>query len=551
MIMNAMQYRSQRQSAASNTIIETEDLSPIASATSAAEAMMNYHVARRKTERCGGIWWTYSRMLNGTLAREEGVFFHVRTLACFFAQTVVFMWICTFAYFLLHHSDKFKGGPVEVESQNSTSDGRRQLGRVHFSSYNHLVPQSESQTVWGSTPLFAASKLAQSPDRLKLTHARLGSNSSDLDMFTSNMTRGYLEAEPQFRRQLQSFTISSDVIFYNVTGINVSLVDIPDEEAWPCIQQTVAALARLNFSLESLTSVVLPDPTKNSTIFAACEAPPDLYDVFRNAPGSTVSTIPPAPVLSDWVPNYVFYNLTYSSFEALNETSLSYESATGLACVRSVVATYLALGLELELVSLLLPAAGWSTSEVFAVCEVPIEGVEALEDISIILRGMLNGFLPQLFYMNGFDFLAIDFSALSWENVKVLNCMEDVADSFAIVDMLYLLPLSGEGLFYSCGATEELLQVVQAVQLPTVAPAIDNSTSDEKFGYADFGVSESGYLLSATFGVVVALVAGLYVSLVFLPSYVSTVLQFRYGIIPSYADVEFNMYRYAIDVSTV
>jgi hypothetical protein len=531
MITNAMQYRSPRQPPSNEAV----DLAPMVSATSAAEALMNYHVGYRKPEPCGGVCWTYSRLVNGKLGREEGVSFHVRTLACLFAQSIVFMWICTFAYDLLSDSAQFKGGPVEAEALNSTVGSRRQLGsRVYRSSYHHRAAQS--QLMWNSMSRVAVSLPPNSTEI----------HSSDQSFLDSNMWREYLETDPQLSRHLQPLT--SNVIFYNVTGIDVALVDITGDEAWACIQRTVWALVvALNFPLESLSSVVLPDPSQNSTILTACGASPELYGVLANAPGSTVLTTPPAPVLSDWDVNNIFYNLTFASFEALNETSLSYETRTGLACVRSVVATYLALGLQLELRELLVPANGWLASEVFAACRVPIEGVVALEDVSVILHELEGGVLLGLFSVYGFDFSLINLFVLSGEDVEVLNCMAQVAESFIIVERE--IPFFSD-LFFACGGTEFLREVLFLIRMPTLPPT-SAPTSDEEFGYVTLGISEPEYIASAAIGVAVAMLAGLYVSVVFLPSYVSTVLQFRYGIIPSYGNVEFNAYRYAIDVSTV
>ena len=61
------------------------------SRSSQTKAILSYqqHEVERVTEEVGGPWWTWTRILNGSLAREDGVWIHSRLLACTIAQLII------------------------------------------------------------------------------------------------------------------------------------------------------------------------------------------------------------------------------------------------------------------------------------------------------------------------------------------------------------------------------------------------------------------------------------------------------------------------------
>jgi hypothetical protein len=63
--------------------------SGISSSTKMGSALLAYQAKEHDVEPCGGIRWAWTKMYNGTLYREEGVWLHARLIASNIAQLFV------------------------------------------------------------------------------------------------------------------------------------------------------------------------------------------------------------------------------------------------------------------------------------------------------------------------------------------------------------------------------------------------------------------------------------------------------------------------------
>ena len=70
--------------------------------TSYGRALLNFNKNADVCEQAGGLWWTWSRMLNGTLYSEEGIFLNSQVMAGNAAQVIVCLVILVggIAYFV-------------------------------------------------------------------------------------------------------------------------------------------------------------------------------------------------------------------------------------------------------------------------------------------------------------------------------------------------------------------------------------------------------------------------------------------------------------------
>jgi hypothetical protein len=93
---------------------------------------------------------------------------------------------------------------------------------------------------------------------------------------------------------------------------------------------------------------------------------------------------------------------------------------------------------------------------------------------------------------------------------------------------------------------------------PTVASFFDDSnnvlsynTNSLKDLVQDFDISPQKYIAAAWCGLVGGFVAVIYIVSLLIPSFISTVMKYRSGVIPSLTNPEFLRYRYAMDTVTV
>lgn len=68
---------------------------------SQVQALLQYQLKEVQTDRneeVGGLLWTWKKILNGSLAQEEGVWIHSRLLACTMAQAIIVSTMTTFLF---------------------------------------------------------------------------------------------------------------------------------------------------------------------------------------------------------------------------------------------------------------------------------------------------------------------------------------------------------------------------------------------------------------------------------------------------------------------
>lgn len=147
-----------------------------------------------------------------------------------------------------------------------------------------------------------------------------------------------------------------------------------------------------------------------------------------------------------------------------------------------------------------------------------------------------------------------------------LNCTEAVlkvdiyAEGNGLVDntqpwnfITYLTTLFGS---YAAAKASELATCFE--QYPVVSSFFDDSynvlsykPNSLKDLVQEINLSEGKYIAAIWFGFLGGLVAVLYIASLLIPSFVSTVMKYRSGVIPSLNDPEFLRYRYAMDTVTV
>eukprot|EP00977_Amphora_coffeiformis_P019254 scaffold7096_cov84-Amphora_coffeaeformis.AAC.1 len=69
---------------------------------------MSYSRGKDQKEEVGGIFWTWTKAMNGSLFYEEGVWFHSRLMAMGLAQFLVSVLIVFLAISGYANFDKFK-----------------------------------------------------------------------------------------------------------------------------------------------------------------------------------------------------------------------------------------------------------------------------------------------------------------------------------------------------------------------------------------------------------------------------------------------------------
>lgn len=84
-----------------------------------------------------------------------------------------------------------------------------------------------------------------------------------------------------------------------------------------------------------------------------------------------------------------------------------------------------------------------------------------------------------------------------------------------------------------------------------IVSSFSSDPADQRDDGAFFDLSESQYGAIAAFSVLAGLAAATYITLLYIPSHVSTVLMFRSGVLESLRDPYFEKYRTALDVITL
>jgi hypothetical protein len=112
--------------------------------------------------------------------------------------------------------------------------------------------------------------------------------------------------------------------------------------------------------------------------------------------------------------------------------------------------------------------------------------------------------------------------------------------------------------FGSYAAAKESVLTTCFEQYPAVSSFFDDSNNVLTYDsntlkdlVQDFDISAEKYIAAVWCGLVGGFVAVLYIVSLLIPSFVSTVMKYRSGVIPSLTDPEFLRYRYAMDTVTV
>ena len=108
--------------------------------------------------------------------------------------------------------------------------------------------------------------------------------------------------------------------------------------------------------------------------------------------------------------------------------------------------------------------------------------------------------------------------------------------------------LKAEGKFAACNASNQLVTFLYQGE------QVYNNTQGQRWiasVFSDLGLTRKDYRICSVVGLLAGILAAVFVWLVHIPSFISTVLKFRSGAIPSLNDRDFLRYRHAPDVVTV
>lgn len=88
-------------------------------------AMSNFHAQELLTEKVGGVFWAWKKIMNGSIFVEEGVWLHSRLIVGNLLQLMVFIIVVFLAFLGFKNSDQFvySESPTVAEQGQAMFDG--------------------------------------------------------------------------------------------------------------------------------------------------------------------------------------------------------------------------------------------------------------------------------------------------------------------------------------------------------------------------------------------------------------------------------------------